>query len=325
MAGRRVTIYAAIAANVAIAITKFIAAAGGSTAMLAEALHSVVDTGDGLLLLLGLYLSRRPPSRRHPYGHGAEIYFWSLVVAMSIFGMGGGVSIFEGIDHLRSPVPLGSATLSYAVLGTAFVFEGASWLVARRAFRRIRGSRPIWEAIKRSKDPTTFMVLLEDSAALVGIAIAGAGIALAHHFDAPALDAIASILIGTLLVAMAIIVGRETWSLLLGEAADHELVESVQRIARAQDGVTGVELPRTMHLGPELVHVDLELFVDASRSARELIDTCRSIEAELRARHKEIHRVSFRFPDGSPSGRGDRPSTDQRAQSEPPPPDSADR
>ena len=314
MAERRMTIYAAIAANLGIAITKFIAAGlGGSTAMLAEALHSVVDTGDGLLLLLGLYLSRRPPSRRHPYGHGAEVYFWSLVVAMSIFGMGGGLSIYEGIAHLREPSPLGSAALSYAVLGLAFVFEGASWLVARRTFRRIRGARPLWEAIERSKDPTTFMVLLEDSAALIGIAIAATGIALAHGLDAPALDAIASILIGTLLVVMAVVVGRETWSLLLGEAAEPELVESVRRTARAQPGVTGVELPRTMQLGPELVHVDIDLFVDASRSGRELIDMCRGIEAKLRERHPQIHRVSFRFPEGSPSPRGDRLPT------EPPP------
>jgi cation diffusion facilitator family transporter len=305
MAGRRLTIYAAVASNLAIAVTKFIAAAvGGSTAMLAEALHSVVDTGDGLLLLLGLYLSRRPPSRRHPYGHGAEIYFWSLVVAMSIFGMGGGVSIYQGIIHLRSPAPLGSATLSYVVLGLAFVFEGASWLVARRSFQKIRGSRPVWEAIERSKDPTTFMVLLEDSAALIGVAIAAAGIALAHRYDAPAIDAVASMLIGALLVAMAVVVGRETWSLLLGEAADHELVDSVQRTARAQDGVLGVERPRTRHLGPELVHVDLDVVFDTGRTARELVETCRRIEARLCEHHPEIHRVSFRFADG-PSRRGD--------------------
>jgi cation diffusion facilitator family transporter len=320
MAERRLTIYAAIAANVAIAITKFIAATiSDSTAMLAEALHSVVDTGDGLLLLLGLYLSRRPPSPRHPYGHGAEVYFWSMVVAMSIFGMGGGVSIYEGIQHLRTPAPLTSATLSYVVLGLAFVFEGTSWLVARRTFRRIRGSRPVWEAIERSKDPTTFMVLLEDSAALIGVGIAVIGIALAHYFRAPRLDALASVLIGSLLVAMAIVVGRETWSLLLGEAADSELVESVRRTARSEPGVIAVHMPRTMQLGPELVHVDLDLFVDASRTGRELIDLCRGIEARLRERHAEIHRVSFRFPD-EPLPPRERRSAELQTQPSPPGP-----
>lgn len=298
MAERRLTIYAAIAANVAIAITKFIAAVvSDSTAMFAEALHSVVDTGDGLLLLLGLYLSRRPPSRRHPYGHGAEVYFWSMVVAMSIFGMGGGVSIYQGIHHILAPEPLNSATLSYVVLGVAFVFEGTSWLVARRTFQRVRGQRPVWEAIERSKDPTTFMVLLEDSAALIGVAIAAGGIAIAHYFQEPRFDAAASILIGVLLVTMAVVVGRETWSLLLGEAADSEVVESVRRTARSEPGVIAVHTPRTMQLGPELVHVDLDLFVDTSRSASELIELCRGIEARLRERHAEIHRVSFRFPD----------------------------
>ena len=302
MSERPLTIYAALAANAAIAITKFVAAAASdSTAMFAEALHSVVDTGDGLLLLLGLHLSRRPPSRHHPYGHGAEIYFWSLVVAMSIFGMGGGLSIYEGAAHLITPEPLTSATLTYVVLGVAFAFEGTSWLIARRSFQRIRGSRPVWEAIERSKDPTKFMVLLEDSAALVGIAIAAVGVGLAHALGAPALDASASILIGGLLVVMAIVVGRETWSLLLGESAEQELVESVRRTARSEPGVVGVYTPRTMQLGPELVHVDLDVFVDDSRTARELIDLCRRIEARLRERHPQIHRVSFRFPDGSPA------------------------
>jgi cation diffusion facilitator family transporter len=318
MSERRFSIYIALAANLAIAVTKFVAAAvGGSTAMLAEALHSVVDTGDGLLLLLGMRLSRRPPSRRHPYGHGAEIYFWSMVVAMSIFGMGGGVSIYEGINHLIHPAPLRSALIAYLVLAFSFVFEGASWLVARRSFRRIQGSRPTWEAIERSKDPTTFMVLLEDSAALIGVVIAALGVALSHRFDAPALDAIASILIGALLVAMAVVVGRETWSLLLGEAADHELVESVRRTARSEPGVTGVYLPRTMQLGPELVHVDLDMFIDDARTAHELVELCRHIEVRLHRRHPEIHRVSFRFPDGSPA-QADRLAAEPPEPPEPP-------
>src|SRR5574338_338293 len=193
--GRKLTLYGAITANAAIAITKFIAAAAaGSGAMLSEGIHSVVDTGDGLLVLLGLHLAKRPPSKRHPYGHGLEVYFWSMVVAMAIFAVGGGVSIYEGVHRLAGGESLELSWWTYAVLGAAFLFEGTSWMIAMREFKRIRGRRGLWSAIERSKDPTSFVVVLEDSAALIGILIAAAGITLANLLDAPYLDATASIL-----------------------------------------------------------------------------------------------------------------------------------
>ena len=299
MTSARVTVYAAIAANAGIAITKLVAAAlANSSALFSEGLHSLVDTGDGLLLLLGLHLSRRPPTPRHPYGHGAEVYFWSMVVAMSVFGMGGGVSIYEGIHHLSESRTPGSAALSYGVLAIAFVFEGISWVVSLRGFRRVRGTRGVWEAIERSKDPTTFIVVLEDAAALVGILLAAAGITLARWLDAPVFDAVASILIGVLLLAVGAILGRETWSLLLGESAARAVVQSIRDLARAQPGVRDVRMPRTMHLGPELVHVDLDVWLDPSSNAEEI---SRRIEAAVQERHPQVRRVSFRFP-GSPAG-----------------------
>lgn len=297
MSESRIAIYGAIAANAAIALTKFVAAGvTGSGAMLSEGVHSLVDTGDGLLLLLGLRLGKRPPSEKHPYGHGLEVYFWSLVVAMAIFGMGGGVSIYEGILHVMHPRRVESAIWSYVVLGTAAIFEGISWLISVRAFRRQSGPCSLWTAIRRSKDPTTFVVVLEDSAALIGIVFAALGIALSRALGIPELDAVASMLIGLLLCTVAVILGRETWSLLVGESASRELVEGVRTIALNQPGVLDARTPRTMHMGPDIVHVDLDVQLDESRSGDELLETVRRLEDEVKRAHPAIKRLSLRFP-----------------------------
>ena len=296
MRGKHVSIYGAVVANLLIAITKFVAAAvTGSGAMLSEGIHSVVDTGDGLLVLLGLRLSKRPPTERHPYGHGLEVYFWSMVVAMAIFAVGGGVSVYEGIHRLGAGADLGSSWWTYAVLGAAFAFEGTSWAIAMREFRRKRGRRGLWQAIERSKDPTAFIIVLEDSAALVGIIIAAVGITAAHLFQAPILDALASIAIGLLLGTVAVILGRETWSLLIGEAAAPEVVQSIREIASREPGVVGVEVPRTLHLGPEQIHVDLDVRVEPSGSVDDLLETTRRIEAAVREEHPAVKRVALRF------------------------------
>ena len=297
MAESRIAVYGAIISNGAIALTKFIAAAAvGSGAMLSEGIHSTVDMGDGLLLLLGLHLSKRPPSPRHPYGHGVEVYFWSMVVAMAIFGVGGGVSIYEGIHHLIEPRDVEFSIWTYVVLAIAAVFEGISWLIGVRTFRRENGRHNFWHALERSKDPTSFVVVLEDSAALLGILFAAAGITLAHVWNMPAMDAVASIAIGLLLCVIAAILARETWSLLLGESATPELVASIKEIAERQPGVIDADPPRTMHLGPEIVHVDLDVHVDPDRTSGELVETARRIEQEITAEHPMIKRVSLRFP-----------------------------
>jgi cation diffusion facilitator family transporter len=294
---RHLTVYAAIAANAAIAITKFVVAiATQSGALFSEGIHSVVDTGDGLLLLLGIHLSHRPPSQRHPWGRGLEIYFWSMVVAMVIFGIGGGVSIYQGIHHLIEPhVPM--ATIwTYVVLGIAFTFEGVSWMIAVRNFRRAdKDGRSLWQGIRTSKDPTTFTIILEDSAALIGIVFAALGITLAHAFEMPAFDAIASMLIGVLLCVVAGILGRETWSLVIGESADPAVVDDIRRIVGEHDSVTEAKTPLTMHFGPDTVYVSIDVQLDGSGSMHDAAVTMREIEESVRSEHPLVKRVSVRL------------------------------
>ncbi|HZP88440.1 MAG TPA: cation diffusion facilitator family transporter [Burkholderiales bacterium] len=189
MAESKRAVYGAIGANVAIAVTKFaVAAITGSSAMLSEAVHSSVDTGNGLLLLVGMRLSERPATPEHPFGHGRELYFWSLIVAVLIFGLGGGVSIYEGIVHIRQPEPMRDAMWNYVVLGAAAVFEGISFTIALKQFRAENRGRPFWRAMRESKDPTTYTVLAEDSAALTGLFFAAAGIAASQYWGRPVFD-----------------------------------------------------------------------------------------------------------------------------------------
>lgn len=288
--------YAALGANLAITVTKFIAAAvSGSAALFSEGIHSTVDSGDSLLLLLGLVLSKRGPSREHPYGQGLQVYFWTLVVAMSIFGMGGGISIYEGLLHVRHGHRIEAVGWAYGVLAASFVFEALSWLVSLRGFRRTRGDMGVWEGIRRGKDPTTFVVVLEDSAALLGILIATGGLTATRYLGIAAADGLASILIGALLIVVAIVLGRETWSLLLGEAATSSIVHSIRDLARSQPGIVDANLPRTMHFGPEQVHVDLEVKVDPAMRAGDLVDMLHRLEEKVREVHTVVRRLNVRF------------------------------
>ena len=293
---RDLTLYVATAANVAIAVTKFIAAAvTGSASMFSEALHSIVDTGDGLLVLLGLRLSHKPPSPRHPYGHGLEVYFWSMVVAMCIFAMGGIVSIYQGVTRMITPQSIESPLWAYVILSGAFVFEGISWLVSMKSFGRLRGRRSVWTAIQQSKDPTTFVVVLEDSAALVGILVALTGLTLTLVLGDPRWDAAGSLVIGGLLVTSGIVLGRETWSLMIGESASPSLVAAIQKLAEQRHELGEVLPPRTLHLGPDHVHVDLDVKPAPDVSARALGDAVKWLEAAVHASHPEVSRVSIRL------------------------------
>src|ERR1700675_3670776 len=196
MANSKVAVYGAIAANVAIAVTKFVVAGmTGSSAMLSQGIPPAADTFNGVLLLVGLKLSQRPATPEHPFGHGKELYFWSLIVAVLIFGVGGGLSFYEGVQHVRHPEPMRDPMWNYVVLGAAFVFEGSSFAIALREFLKKARDTPFWEALHRSKDPTTYTVLAEDSAALVGLLIAAVGIALSYRFDKPEWDGVASLII----------------------------------------------------------------------------------------------------------------------------------
>ncbi|MEE9207339.1 MAG: cation diffusion facilitator family transporter [Gemmatimonadota bacterium] len=260
MAKGRKSIVAAIIGNALIAVTKFVAAGiTGSSAMLTEGVHSLVDTGNGGLLLLGLKRGRRPPDEAHPFGYGKEVYFWTLLVAMLIFAGGGAVSIYQGIEHIRHPSPSSDLTVAFIVLGLAFVFEGLAWSIAWREFKHSRGEVSTWRAIRRGKDPTAFAVLLEDTAALAGIIVAAVGISAARLLEIPALDGVASVLIGLILATVAIVLARETRGLLIGEAAEEVVVRGVRSIAEADDSVSQVVRMLTMHVGPDDVLVNLDL------------------------------------------------------------------
>ncbi|MGD1994190.1 MAG: cation diffusion facilitator family transporter, partial [Anaerolineae bacterium] len=222
-----VTIYAAIAANFLIAVSKFIVAGiTGSSAMLSEGIHSVADTGNQALLLLGIRLSKRPSDADHPFGHGKELYFWSLIVAIVLFGVGGGISLYEGIIHLQHPAELGDPTWNYVVLGMATVFESFAFVIAFRELVRAAGQKSMWQAVRESKDPTIFVVLFEDAAALAGLIVAFLGVFLGHQLDMPILDAISSLVIAVILMSVAAFLAYESRLLLLGEAADPEIVQS---------------------------------------------------------------------------------------------------
>ena len=236
----KVAVHAALAGNLLVTLTKAGAAVWtGSSAMLSEAIHSFVDTGNEVLLLYGMHRAARRPDPEHPIGYGRELYFWSFIVALLVFALGAGVSLYQGMLHVLKPEPIRDPMVSYVVLGLAFLFEGASWIVSLRQFRAGKGDLGYYEAFRRSKDPPSFMVLFEDSAALIGIAIAALGTLGATRFGAPVLDGVSSVLIGLVLAVTAILLARESKSLLIGERADRKITASILRIAASR--ALGVE------------------------------------------------------------------------------------
>jgi cation diffusion facilitator family transporter len=292
MANEKLAVFGAIASNVAIAVMKFVgAAATGSSAMLSEGIHSTVDTGDGLLLLIGMRLADRPADERHPFGYGKELYFWSLIVAVLIFGVGGGVSIYEGILHLIDPRPLEDAGWSYAILGGAAVFEGSSFLIALHQFRKNTKGEPFWRSLRTSKDPTLYTVMAEDSAAVLGLVAAAIGIYGSHALRMPAFDAGASIFIGLLLCAVSSLLIFQSRKLLVGEAVDAEMAEEIRRIAESEQEVHRAGWPLTMHLGPDDVLLALDAEFRNSASAEDTSRAVNRIEQAIRARFPEVGRI----------------------------------
>lgn len=292
MAESKKAIYAAIAGNAAIALTKFTAAAfTGSSAMLSEGIHSLVDTGNGGLLLLGIRESKKSADEAHPFGYGKELYFWTLIVAMLIFGVGGGISIYEGILHLLHPAPLQDPTWSYAVLGLAMIFEGIVFVIAFRQFQAIKGDQSTWQAIRGSKDPTTFTVLFEDSAAMLGLVAALLGIFLAHQFNNPYLDGAASVVIGLILTTVAFFIGYESKGLLVGEGADPETLRSIKTLAEAEPGIRAVERPLTMHFGPDTVLLTMRVQFRDGLSGAERESAVERLEKAIHRTHEKIKHV----------------------------------
>jgi cation diffusion facilitator family transporter len=303
MAESKVAIYGAIGANVAIAITKFVVAGiTGSSAMLSEGIHSAVDTFNGVLLLVGLKLSKRPATPEHPFGHGKELYFWSLIVAVLIFGLGGGVSFYEGIQHIRAPEPMRDPTWNYVVLAAAFVFEGTSFLIALKQFRGQAKGTPFWQALDRSKDPTTYTVLAEDSAALVGLLVAALGIYLGHALDMPVLDGVASVVIGVLLAGVAVLLIAQARGLLIGEGIRPETARAIRAIAMEQPSVEDVGHVLSMYIGADeaLVIVDVNFKDDISTG--EAGDAIAAIETEVRARFPTIRRIFIEATEAPQAG-----------------------
>lgn len=288
----RTAIFAAIAGNLAIAVTKFAAAAfTGSSAMLSEGIHSLVDTGNGGLLLLGVRKSRKPPDDIHPFGHGKELYFWSLVVAILIFALGGGMSVYEGVIHITDPHPIKDPTWNYVVLGFAIVFESISCYFALKAFRKEMGGQGIWETVHTSKDPTTFTILFEDTAAMLGLLVALVGIFLGHQLNNPYLDGAASITIGAILGVVAGFLAYESKGLLIGEGVNPKTLESIRAIAITNPAVAEIRNALTMHFGPHDVLLTLDLRFEKELTAAEIAAAVDQLEEKIQAQHPDIKHV----------------------------------
>lgn len=285
---RPIAVYGAIAANLGIAIAKFIAAAmTGSSAMLSEGIHSVVDTSNQGLLLLGLRRSRAPADDDHPFGHGKELYFWSLVVAIVLFGVGGGLAIYEGIVHVLAPAPIEDPLVSYVVLALAFVLEASSFTVAVRELIKEAAGRSLVRTVRYSKDPSLPTVLFEDCAALIGLVAAFVGIFLAEHTGDARFDGVGSLVIGVVLAVVAVVLAYESRGLLIGERAEPELVERIRAACEAHPGVSALVDLRTMHVGPRHVLVNLRATFngrsasDIEAAVARLRDQLEEIDGEL--------------------------------------------
>ncbi len=272
--------------------------------MLSEGIHSVVDTGNQVLLLYGLKRAQKPPDKRFPFGHGKEVYFWSFVVAILIFAVGAGISIYEGIHHVLHPVEITSPMINYVVLGLAMVFEGVAWTVAFVEFKKTKGQWGYFEAVQRGKDPTLFVVLFEDSAAMAGLIIAFLGIFLAQVTGIPYFDGIASILIGLILGGTAAWLAYETKGLLIGEAANDKVVQGIRELVLACDEVDHINDVLTMHMGPEYVLLNLAVKFKDERRANELETVVQDLEQQIKTKFPRVKRIfveaeSRRMPPGA--------------------------
>ena len=286
------TIYVALLANIGIACIKFIAAAfSHSAAMLSEGIHSTVDSGNELLLLLGKKRSKKPPDEDHPFGHGKEIYFWSLIVGMLFFGVGGCFTLYNGIINIQGPRSLKNIGWNYAVLGISAVFEGISFFIATRKLLSTKIKISFWENLKRSKDPGLFVIIFEDGAALLGLIIAFLGIFLSHQFNHPSYDAIASVLIGILLCSVAIIMISETRKLLLGERAPRELINQVYSMVNSDQDVVIAQKPLSMQMSPDEIILAMNVEFKKDINGRELPQSIKRLEKNIRNQFPSVKQI----------------------------------
>ena len=291
----RTAVIAALIGNILIAITKGVAAAlSGSSAMLSEAVHSLVDSGNEILILYGQHRAAKAPDRLHPWGYGRELYFWSFVVALLIFALGACVSIYEGVRHILDPQTITDPLMNYAVYAISALFEGISWWFGWSAFRRVRGNRTILAAVEASKDPPSYMVLFEDSAALLGLAVAAGATAVSVRFGAPWFDGAASIIIGLVLSGVALLLARESKDLLIGERASAEIVESIRSAAEGERGVVAVEGILTSQLAPDQVIANVGLQFEDNLRTPDIERIIARLETRLREMHPELFRIFVR-------------------------------
>ncbi|PKK37294.1 cation transporter [Siphonobacter sp. SORGH_AS_0500] len=282
MPSTQFAIYTALAANLAIAATKFVAASvSGSSAMLSEGIHSLVDTLNEFLLLLGIKRSQKQPDENRPFGYGKEVYFYSYIVSLLIFSVGGGVSFYEGITHIQHPHAIEDPFWNYVVLGIAFALDGFSLLTAFKAFNAQRGKTPFWKAVKDSKDPSTFVVLFEDASDVLGLLIAFLGVFLGHELQNPYIDGAASILIGCILMGVAIVLARESKSLLLGEGADPEIRSQVRAVTQALKDSESLKSQLTFQMGPEQVVVIQQVCFNSNLNSEELIKAVAELKENI--------------------------------------------
>jgi cation diffusion facilitator family transporter len=306
----KLLVYAALAANLLIAVTKLVASWWtGSSAMLSEAVHSFVDTGNQALLLYGIHRSDAPPDENHPFGHGRELYFWSFIVALLMFTVGAGVTFYEGLRHIQALEDIADPVVNYLVLGASAIFEGSSWFYALRRFRKTEdGGGNLLKAARRSKDPPVFMVLFEDSAALIGLTIAFLGTFASSYFAMPLLDGVASIGISILLAAVALLLANESKGLLLGEPASPRTRKLIVEATRQISGVEQAGLLFTVHLSPDEIVAGLSIEFDNALTAPEIEDKMREIERAIRTAAPDVLAVFIKPQDIGTMRRAEQPA-----------------
>ncbi len=291
-AGSKKVIYAALIGNALIAVTKFGASlVTGSSAMLAEGIHSLVDTGNQGLLLYGLHRAKKPADEQFPFGHGKEVYFWSFVVAILIFALGSGISLYEGVRHIIHPEPVESPMINYIVLSLALVFEGGAWFFAFKEFSAAKGKWSYMEAVQRGKDPTIFMVLFEDSAAVLGLVVAFMGIWLGQVTGFSYLDGVATVIIGLILGATAVWLAYETKGLLIGESANREVVQDIRQLANGYPEIKHVNEVLTMHMGPEFILVNVSVGFQDGLSSEHVESTVAKMDQHIKDAHPRVKRI----------------------------------
>ena len=291
MESSKLPIYSALIANIAIAVTKFIAAAiTGSSAMISEGIHSVVDTANELLLLLGIAKSKKPADKKRPFGYGRELYFWSFIVSILIFGVGGGIAFYEGVTHLQHPHTIENPMWSYIVLTASLIFNLVSFFIALKAFNKNRKDN-VWETIRKSKDPSNIVILFEDAGDVLGVAVALAGVYFGYKYQNPYYDGIASIIIGIILTAISFLLARESRSLLMGESVDESIVDAVIKISEKDEAIEKVFYPLTVYLSPEEIVLVLETVFKDDLNTRQINEAIERIQIKIQKQYPNIKQI----------------------------------